>query len=129
MQALFFIKKYWKILGIGIGAILIVLFVNNYIDNMKTAAYNRGVQVERNYWQKSVAEENKKNREIESRMAKAIEGLETTLQNKEYARVEKETIHLNTIETRVESNPIYQECVVDPEVVQELNAIRSWDEE
>lgn len=119
-----FLSKYWKYIACILAILGLVWYANHWYNNKLVEAFNNGVTNERTIWQARVDEENQNNREFEAQMESVIESFSQSLVDSRADRIERETTHTETIERMVAADPIYQECVVDPAIIEERNAIR-----
>lgn len=86
--------------------------------------YNLGQNTERLEWEQRVAKEQEKNDKITETLDKSVNVLGEIALKEDQARNDKETI----IETRINTvleKPVYTDCKVDQEVVDEQNALKA----
>lgn len=86
--------------------------------------YNLGQNTERLEWEQRVAKEQEKNDKITETLDKSVNVLGEIALKEDQARNDKETI----IETRINTvleKPVYTDCQVDQEVVDEQNALKA----
>lgn len=119
-----FVLDNWKILLPIILVIIAYFYISNLISNAKEEAYNKGVVAERTVWNNRVSEEDRKNREFEKIIRSAITDFGEKAVKEAAARISKETVYKNTIETLVKDNPVYVECKADQNLIDARNAIR-----
>jgi uncharacterized protein YlxW (UPF0749 family) len=91
----------------------------------KSHYYDLGQDDERLVWEQRLEDERKKNEELTNKLASSVQTFAETVNNRNDSRVEKETIRENRISTIVEEKPIYQQCLVDQEVINEQNALKA----
>jgi hypothetical protein len=113
----FFIAN-WKWLVPLILVILALLWTKDHY-------YDLGRGTERLVWEKKVEDERKKNEELTTKLADSVQTFAETVNNRNDTRVEKETIRESRISTIVEEKPIYEQCLVDQEVIDEQNALKA----
>lgn len=116
-----FFMANWKIFV----PILLVLAAWWYHNRAIDQAYDAGVVAEQQANQARVDEENRKNREFEEAMGRSIEKFGKKLLEDNEARIVTETIHTNQIKTIVQDNPVYEQCLVDQEVIDLRNQTRA----
>jgi len=114
-------KQYWKIIVPVLLVCLAYWYHTNAVDN----AYDSGVEAEQLANQERVGAQNKLNREMETRIKNAISTFGTDLVNQAAERTAAEVELTSKIETIMIDNPIYEQCVVDPEVLEIGNQIRN----
>lgn len=86
--------------------------------------YDLGQDTERLAWEKRVQKEQEKNDKITDTLEKSVDVLGEIALKEDAARKDKETI----IETRINTvleKPVYTDCQVDQEVVDEQNALKA----
>lgn len=87
--------------------------------------YDLGQNEERLVWEKKVEAERKRNEELTKALASSVDTFGKVVEARNEERTEKETIRETRINTIVEEKPVYKECKVDQEVVDEQNAIKA----
>lgn len=87
--------------------------------------YDLGQSEERLVWEKKVEAERKRNEELTKALASSVDAFGKVVEARNEERTEKETIRETRINTIVEEKPVYKECKVDQEVVDEQNAIKA----
>ena len=87
--------------------------------------YDLGTDTERLVWEKRVEAERKKNEELTKLLASSVQTFAENVNSRNEERTEKETIRETRINTIVEEKPIYQQCLVDQEVVDEQNSLKA----
>lgn len=115
-----FIFAHWKIAIVVFLIIGSYLFVNHLIHN----AYEKGRGDVVAEVQAKTDLENKQNRDFEQKLNSIISAYGQHAVEQAAARVSKETVLTNTIQTLVKEKPIYTECKVDQSVTDARNAIR-----
>lgn len=110
--------KYWKIV-LPVIIIIVEFFV---VSNIY---YNKGVNTERAKWEERIRIEGEKNRKLTESIAASVANYGTLAQKQNDARVQREVIHENKINTIIQEKPVYKDCKTDSDVLSELNAIRS----
>jgi N-methylhydantoinase B/oxoprolinase/acetone carboxylase alpha subunit len=121
---------------LGVGNLIKEFFLQNWKWLIPTIAlvvsffvvsdkyYEKGRQEERTYWDKKIKESDARNRAFENRINVAISTFGRETVEEALKRVEEETIYKDRIQTIVRNNPIYTQCVVDQDVIDNRNAIR-----
>lgn len=106
------------IAGLAISAFLLV-------NGMKKASFREGQMTERSVWLAKKAEAEAKNREFEYKLKNIVEKFGAESVEKAAARISRETVYLNKVETIIKDKPIYQECKADQDIIDSRNAIRT----
>lgn len=119
-----FVKSNFKWIGPLLLLAAVAFFVNRAINNMKEEAFDAGYAKKTEEVQKAVEEENKRNREFEQRLGAAIAQYGERVVEESKRRVEKEIVYKNKIETIIQDNPVYNQCLVDQSVTDARNEIR-----
>lgn len=91
----------------------------------KNHYYDLGKEQEKIVWEAKVEAERKKNEELTKLLASSVDTFAKAIETRNEERVNKETIHETRINTIVEEKPIYKECKVDQEVIDEQNALKA----
>lgn len=115
------IFKNWKIAIYIIILGLIYFLINNALNN----AYNKGYTKAELEFKEKVAEENKRNREFEQTLEKVIDDYGLKIVKEAMKRVSKETVFKETLRETIKNNVTYQECVADPQTIEQRNLIRN----
>ena len=122
---------------LGVGKFLKDFFVENWkwivplllafaaFQWTKSHYYNLGTSDERVTWEAKVEKERKKNEELTAALLGNVETFGKLAEKENNERVSKEVIRENRINTIIQEKPIYQECKVDQEILDELNAIKA----
>ena len=87
--------------------------------------YNLGQATEKAAWEEKIKIEAEKNQKLTEAISLSVSNFGTLAAKLDEARVRKETIHEERINTIIKDNPIYTECKVDQEVLNEQNAIKA----
>ena len=87
--------------------------------------YDLGTDTERAIWEKKVADEAAKNKILTDLLANSVESVGELAQKETDTRVSSEVIRENRINTIIEEKPIYADCKIDQEVLDEQNAIKA----
>lgn len=87
--------------------------------------YNLGTSDERVTWEAKVDKERKRNEELTAGLLTSVDNFGKLADKENSERVSKEVIRENRINTIIEEKPIYQECKVDQDILDELNAIKA----
>ena len=87
--------------------------------------YDLGKEEERIVWEKKVEAERKRNEELTKALASSVDTFGKVVETRNEERTQKETIRETRINTIVEEKPVYKECKVDQEVLDEQNAIKA----
>lgn len=107
----------WKWLVPLIAAIIAFLWIKDHY-------YDLGRIEERVIWEKRVEAERKKNEQLTQALSNSVKTFGEIVNIRNDQRVENETIRETRINTIIEK-PIYSECKVDQEVVDEQNALKA----
>lgn len=86
--------------------------------------YNVGINEERTAWEQRLEAERKKNEQLTQALSSSVETFGKVVNTRNEERVNNETVRETRINTIVEK-PIYTECKVDQEVVDEQNALKT----
>lgn len=113
----FFLQNWKWLVPLILAAIAFLWTKNHY--------YDLGQEEERVVWEKRIEEERKKNEELTKRLASSVDTFGKVVETRNEERREKETILETRINTIVEEKPIYTECKVDQEVIDEQNALKA----
>lgn len=87
--------------------------------------YDLGQSEERTVWEAKVEAERKRNEELTKALASSVDTFGKVIETRNEERTNTETIRETRINTIVEEKPIYKECKVDQEVIDEQNAIKA----
>lgn len=87
--------------------------------------YDLGKEQEKVAWEAKVEAERKRNEELTELLASSVDTFGKVVDARNEERIDRETIRETRINTIVEEKPIYQECKVDQEVIDEQNAIKA----
>lgn len=87
--------------------------------------YDLGQSEERTVWEAKVEAERKRNEELTKALASSVATFEKVINERNTERTNTEVIRENRINTIIQEKPIYQECKVDQEVVDEQNALKA----
>lgn len=87
--------------------------------------YDLGTNTERLVWEARIEAERKKNEELTKLLASSVQTFAESVDLRNEERTEKETIRETRINTIVEERPIYKECLVDQEVIDEQNDLKA----
>lgn len=112
----FFIQNWKWLLPI---ILLIVGFLwtrDHYLD--------QGKAEEKVVWEKKVEKERLRNEKLTNLLISSVTTFAEAAETRNKDRVEKETILETRISTIVEEKPIYQQCLVDQEIIDEQNALK-----
>jgi hypothetical protein len=90
---------------------------NHYLDQGRT--------IERAVWESRVEAEKVKNQLLTNALADSVLVFSKALDSRNDARIQTETVRETRISTIVEEKPIYQECKVDQEIINEQNALKA----
>lgn len=122
---------------LGFGNILKEFFLNNWkwlVPLILAGAaflwtkdhyYDLGQDDERVVWEKRIEEERKKNEELTKLLASSVDTFGKVVETRNEERRDKETVRETRINTIVEEKPVYKECMVDQEVIDEQNALKA----
>lgn len=122
---------------LGFGNILKEFFLNNWkwlVPLILAGAaflwtkdhyYDLGQDDERVVWEKRIEEERKRNEELTKLLASSVDSFGKAVETRNEERRDKETVRETRINTIVEEKPVYKECKVDQEVIDEQNALKA----
>jgi uncharacterized protein YlxW (UPF0749 family) len=122
---------------LGIGKFLKEFFLNNWKWIVPLALviaaflwtkehyYTEGLNEERATWEKKLEAERKRNQELTQALSSSVATFGEVVKTRNEERVSTETIRENRINTIIEEKPVYTECKVDQEVVDQQNAIKA----
>lgn len=113
----FFLQN-WKWLVPLILVVLAFFWTKNHY-------YDLGQSEERIVWEAKVEAERKRNEELSKLLASSVDTFGKAVETRNEERREVETIRETRIKTIVEEKPIYKECKVDQEVIDEQNALKA----
>lgn len=113
----FFLQN-WKWLVPLLAAVAAFLWTKDHY-------YDLGQSEERTVWEAKVEAERKRNEELTKALASSVDTFGKVIETRNEERTNTETIRETRINTIVEEKPIYRECKVDQEVIDEQNAIKA----
>lgn len=87
--------------------------------------YDLGISKERAIWEAKVEKERKRNEELTAGLLTSVNNFGKLAEKENGERISREVIRENRINTIIEEKPIYKECKVDQEVLDELNALKA----
>ena len=87
--------------------------------------YTLGQDTERVVWETKIKEETEKNKKLSDLLATSLSNLGQLVQKESDIRVQKEITHEQRINTIIQEKPIYSQCVIDKEVLNEQNALKA----
>lgn len=87
--------------------------------------YNLGTSTERTIWEARVEEERLRNEKLTNQLLTTVTNFAAKVDERNNARTSSEVIHDTRIETIVKDNPVYMDCKVDQEVLDEQNALKA----
>lgn len=119
-----FIKSNWKWLLPLLAIIGLLIYHNIAVENAVNEGFIAGVRDEKDKQQALVNEQNKKNREFEALITTAIADFGKSIIQDTAKRTATEIKLRDNVTTIIRDNPIYQQCVVDLEVLEARNTIR-----
>ena len=120
-----FFMANWKIILplLLVGAA--IWYHNKAVDESYKSGYSQGTTDEKAAEQARVDEENRRNRQFEQMLQNAINEFGRGLVEDTAERVAVETKLRTSVQTIIRDNPIYEQCKVDPEVIDARNQIRA----
>lgn len=86
--------------------------------------YNIGVNEERTVWEKRLEAERKKNEQLTQALFSSVDTFGKVVNTRNEERINNEIVRETRINTIIEK-PIYTECKVDQEVLEEQNALKA----
>jgi hypothetical protein len=122
---------------LGVGTFLKEFFFNNWKWIVplilviaaflwtKDHYYDKGLNKERATWEKRLDKERKKNEDLTKALASSVDTFGKVIETRNEERRDTEVIRENRINTIIQEKPIYTECKVDQEVVDQQNAIKA----
>lgn len=87
--------------------------------------YTLGQDTERAIWEEKVQKEAAKNKRLSDLLATSLNNFGKVVEKENEVRVQKETTHEKRINTIIQEKPIYTQCVIDKEVLDEQNALKA----
>lgn len=122
---------------LGIGKVIKDFFLQNWkwivplllalaaFQWTKSHYYNVGINKERAIWEAKVEKERKRNEELTAGLLTSVNNFGKLADKENGERTSKEVIRENRINTIIEEKPVYQECKVDQEILDEQNALKA----
>lgn len=95
------------------------------IDNAYNNGITKGTTDTNNSWNARIEEEAKRNKEFELVLRNIITEFGEKAVQEAAARVTKETVYRDRISTIVKNNPVYDQCVIDKDIIDNRNSIRA----
>lgn len=95
------------------------------IDNAFNNGVTKGTTDTNNSWNARIEEENKRNKEFELLLRGIVTEFGEKAVKEAAARIGKETVYRDRISTIVKNNPVYDQCVIDKDVIDSRNSIRA----
>lgn len=86
--------------------------------------YNIGLNEERTVWEKRLEAERKKNEQLTQALFSSVDTFGKVVNTRNEERINNEIVRETRINTIIEK-PIYTECKVDQEVLDEQNALKA----
>lgn len=112
-----FVSKNWKWMLPVLALFLTFLFVRNHY-------YDLGREEERTQWGARIAKEEAKNRKLTDMLETSVSSFAELKDQENDERISREIIRENRISTIVEQKPVYSECKIDQEILDEQNALK-----
>ena len=121
-----FILDHWKPIALLVVICGAAFFSWRYVENAKKAAYAAGVKAEFTRIDKLRKDEDKKNREFETRLQTRLDTFVSNVEKKRGDDRQKETVYQKEIEKTVKEVPVWNSemCSISDEVLRQRNAIR-----
>lgn len=113
-----FVLANWKWLLPVLAVVLAFLWTKDHY-------YDLGREKERTKWEKLVQKEKERNEKLSASLLNSVDSFSKAVETRNEDRVQKETIRETRINTIVEEKPIYKECKIDQEVLDEQNALKA----
>ena len=85
---------------------------------------DQGRAEERLVWEERLEKEKLRNEKLTELLAGSVATFAEAADSRNDQRIEKETVRETRINTIVEEKPIYQECKIDQEIIDEQNALK-----
>jgi hypothetical protein len=108
----------WKIL-IPVALVLAGFFYT------KEHYYSAGKTDEKAYYESLIKTETSKNAALTSSIANLSTNYGVLAAKEDKVRIQKENTHEQKIQTIIQENPVYNQCVIDKSVLEEQNAIKA----
>jgi hypothetical protein len=102
----------------------LILIVSGFLWT-KEHYYTLGQDTERVVWENKVKEETEKNKKLSDLLAVSLSNFGQLVQRESDTRVQKEITHEQRINTIIQEKPVYTQCVIDKEVLNEQNALKA----
>jgi len=87
--------------------------------------YTLGQDTERVAWENKIKEETEKNKKLSDLLVTSLNNFSQLVQKENDTRVQKEITHEQRINTIIQEKPVYTQCVIDKEVLNEQNALKA----
>lgn len=113
-----FVLANWKWLLPVLAVVLAFLWTKDHY-------YDLGREKERTKWEKLVQKEKERNEKLSASLLNSVDSFSKAVETRNEDRVQKETIRETRINTIVEEKPVYKECKIDQEVLDEQNALKA----
>lgn len=105
--------------------ICVVLAIFSSFFIVSKVYYSKGVEFEKSRWEQLVQVEKEKNATLSSALITLSANYGELYHQMDQSRLNKENNHQNTINTIVKEKPIYKECKVDRQIIDEQNALKA----
>lgn len=105
--------------------ICVVLAIFTCFFIVSKVYYNKGVDAEKSKWEEKVRVEAEHNAVLTSALVTLSANYGELYSQLSQARIGKETVHENRISTIIQEKPVYKECLVDKEIIDEQNALKA----
>lgn len=102
----------------------LILIVSGFLWT-KEHYYTLGQDTERVVWENKVKEETEKNKKLSDLLSVSLSNFGQLVQKESDTRVQKEITHEQRINTIIQEKPVYTQCVIDKEVLNEQNALKA----
>jgi hypothetical protein len=123
----FFAANWRWLVPLLVGIVIVVtsyLYISDKISDAREEGIAQGIDYQKKIYAKQVDEENERNRKFEELLDKAISNFGRDVVEQTAERMAKETRAKDKITTIIKNNPVYEQCVVDQEVLDTRNQIR-----
>jgi hypothetical protein len=123
-----FVAANWRwLVPLLVGIVIVLasyLYISDKISDAREEGIAQGIDYQKKIYAKQVDEENERNRKFEELLDKAISNFGRDVVEQTVERMAKETRAKDKITTIIKNNPVYEQCVVDQEVLDTRNQIR-----
>lgn len=119
-----FFSDYWKYILPALALVGVWFWYNGQINAAEDRGLIEGRAIEKAEWVARVEQENKDNRALESKLVTTLETAAARLIENQKIRVVKEEVLVKEIQTIIRENPVYEQCLINDQVLTFRNDIR-----